>query len=134
MALHAEKGAGMTDKQKREIYDKTKGHCHFCGDPVVFEKRGFPKGQDLTGYWELDHVIQKHKGGSKDAKNCLAACTKCNRLRWMRTGDELRDLLFLGLIATDEVNEPASATGRALVQLRNKRVAKNLSRGIAPLA
>ena len=60
----------MDAKTLREIWDKTNGHCHFCGDPVSFELRGWKEGS-LKGYWEVDHVIQRQKGGSKTAENCL---------------------------------------------------------------
>jgi HNH endonuclease len=99
----------MTDKQLRQVWDKTGGHCHFCGDPVEFEKRGWVEGE-LTGYWEVDHVVQRGKGGKRSVDNCLAACTRCNRLRWHRTGEAVRELLFLGLIARDEI---AKSTPRA---------------------
>jgi 5-methylcytosine-specific restriction endonuclease McrA len=56
-------GGKMTETQLHRIWEKTKGHCHFCGDPVEFEKRGWIDG-DLSGYWEIDHIIQKGKGGS----------------------------------------------------------------------
>ena len=46
----------MREKQLKEIFAKTDGHCHFCGDPVHFNKRGW--AENLTGYWEVDHVIQ----------------------------------------------------------------------------
>ena len=88
----------MRETQLRSIWEKTKGHCHFCGDRVVFEKRGGKKVEDLTGYWEADHIIQRAKGGSKSAENCLPACTKCNKLRWHRAGENLRELLVLGAI------------------------------------
>lgn len=42
------------------IFQKTQGHCYFCGDPLEFEKRGWCEG-DLTGYWEIDHIIQRAK-------------------------------------------------------------------------
>ena|SRR2546426_9876813 len=113
----------MTEKQLRQIWDRTSGHCHFCGDPVEFVKRGWKVGA-LTGYWEVDHVIQKGKGGSNSVENCLAACTKCNRLRWHRQGEAVRELLFLGLIARDEISK-STATGKRLAQLREKRLAQN---------
>jgi len=113
----------MTEKQSRQIWEKTSGHCHFCGDALEFEKRGWKDG-DLTGYWVVDHVIQKGKGGSESVENCLAACTRCNQLRWYRQGEALRELLFLGLIARDEVDE-STATGKVLDQLREKRLARN---------
>jgi hypothetical protein len=114
----------MNPKQLREVWEKTNGHCHFCGDSVEFEKRGWREG-DLTGYWEVDHVIQRGKGGSQSVENCLAACTRCNRLRWHRQGEAVRELLLLGLIAKDEINKPTSIIGKSLLELREKRLAKN---------
>ncbi len=117
----------MTNHAKlRAIYNKTKGHCHFCGDPVDYAKRGWRSG-DLTGFWEVDHVIQRGKGGAISEDNCLPACTRCNRLRWHRTGKEVRELLLLGLIARDEVRKGFSL-GRALLKLREQRLSKNKSR------
>jgi len=112
----------MSESQLREIYDRTKGHCHFCGDPVVFERRGWAPA--LNGYWEVDHLIQRHKGGSRAAENCLAACTRCNRLRWHRTGEGVRELLLLGLIARDEIARGSDA-GKRLSELRKARLSQN---------
>lgn len=109
----------VSEKQLREIWEKTKGHCHFCGDPVDFKKRGWkPKKQ--KGYWEVDHVIQRGKGGSKSHENCLPACTRCNRLRWHRKGKALRELLEFGLIAKKEIKK-SSSIGDALLELKKKR-------------
>jgi len=114
----------MHESQLRTIYARTSGHCHFCGDRVEFEKRGW--SSNLRGYWEVDHVIQRGKGGSKSAENCLAACTRCNRLRWHRTGAQVRELLLLGLIARDEV-----ARGSNLgAMLRKLRLRKNATRRV----
>ena len=119
---------GMTERQRRQIWEKTGGHCHFCGDPVEFEKRGWIDG-DLTGYWEVDHVIQRGKGGAKGVENCLPACTRCNRLRWHRTGEAVRELLLSGLIARDEIAKK-SATGEELRGLRERRLTQNTVRRI----
>lgn len=116
----------MRNGQLRETWEKTNGHCHFCGDPVEFEKRGWHDG-DLSGYWEVDHVIQKDKGGHDSKDNYLPACTRCNRLRWHRTGDKIRELLLLGLIAKDEIKKGTN-TGKALVKLRGKRLLNNSKR------
>ena len=53
----------------RSIFDKTHGHCHFCGDPLKFDNRGWSSTMD--GHWEVDHVIQRHKGGAITTKNCF---------------------------------------------------------------
>ena len=116
----------MNRDQLHHIWQKTEGHCHFCGDPVTFEKRGWVDG-DLTGYWEVDHVIQRQKGGRVEADNCLPACTRCNRLRWHRKGDGIRELLFLGLIARDEIRS-GTVVGSHLVKLRERRLDKNMKR------
>jgi len=115
----------MTEATLRAIFAKTTGHCHFCGDPIVFENRGWVKNPH--GHWEVDHVIQRHKGGLRGVENCLPACTRCNRLRWHRTGDGIRELLFLGVLAVREI-ETGTETGRQLQKLRKKRLAENLLR------
>ncbi len=111
--------------QLAEIFSRTQGHCHFCGDSLAFESYG--KADYEEGAWEIDHVIQKGKGGNKEASNCLAACIKCNRLRWHRTGQELRDLLLLGLIARDEIRKKTQP-GKAIEELKEKRLLTNQSR------
>jgi len=72
----------MREGTLQRIFEKTDGHCHFCGDPIKFEMRGW--NGNAEGYWEVDHVIQRHKGGSPKVANCLPTCTRCNRLRWHR--------------------------------------------------
>jgi len=116
----------MREAQLRQVWEKTKGHCHFCGDPVEFHKRGWRAG-DPKGYWEADHVIQRGKGGLNVADNYLPACTRCNRLRWHRTGRAIRDLLLLGVIAQKEINKE-SITGKKLAELRSKRLSENQKR------
>ena len=109
----------------RAIFNKTSGHCHFCGDAITFENRGWSENPD--GHWEVDHVIQRDKGGAKSADNCLPACMRCNRLRWHRTGDSIRDILLLGIIARKEIKH-RSPMGRELVRLRAERLAENKMR------
>jgi hypothetical protein len=109
----------------REIYDKTDGHCHFCGDPIKFENRGWTATMD--GHWEADHVIQRDKGGASASENCLPACTRCNRLRWHRSGDGIRELLWLGIIAAKEI-KCGTPLGKELERLRQERIDENVMR------
>ena len=106
------------------IYNKTGGHCHFCGDKIVLSKYG--KGAK-KGCWEADHVVQKYKGGPSGSINCLPACTRCNRLRWHRTSKEIQEILFLGVIAKKEINNK-SEIGKKLQKLKRKRIKKNKNR------
>ena len=75
----------------------------------------------------MDTVVQKGKGGGKDASNCLAACVRCNRLRWHRTGQTVRDLLIYGLIAKDEIKR-GTPVGKMLAELKTKRLMANAGR------
>ena len=45
----------MTSARLRAIFEKTGGHCHFCGDPIKVERRGWE--EQFCGSWEVDHVI-----------------------------------------------------------------------------
>jgi hypothetical protein len=81
----------------------------------------------LDGAWELDHIIQKGKGGSKDPGTCLPACVRCNRLRWHRQGQDLRELLLLGLIAKDEIKR-SSPLGQEFSKLKERRLELNRKR------
>jgi 5-methylcytosine-specific restriction endonuclease McrA len=117
----------MKEAALRRIFDNTNGHCHFCGDPIVFENRGWTDRP--RGHWEVDHVIQRHKGGVKRAENCLPACTRCNRLRWHRTGDGLRDVLLLGVLAAKEI-KAGTKIGVQLETLRTTRLAENVLRRV----
>ena len=65
--------------------------------------------------------------GSHSPENCLPACTRCNRLRWHRTGKDVRELLLLGLIAQGQINKKTQ-TGFKLEELRQKRLAANRRR------
>lgn len=117
----------FTNKKLKAIFEKTEGHCHFCGDSLVLEKYGVKDINDLDGAWEADHVIQKGKGGGKDVENCLPSCVRCNRLRWHRKGDNLRELIFLGLIVKDEIKK-GSEIGKQISSLKNKRIESNRNR------
>lgn len=123
----------MTQTALKKIFDKTKGHCHFCGDRLKFANRGWRKSDTRwDGHWEADHVIQLHKGGARSAENCLAACTRCNRLRWQRKGRSLRNLLVLGLVAKSQVKQ-RTKLGRKLEERRKAWLDDNRRRRLGPV-
>lgn len=117
----------FTNNKLKAIFEKTDGHCHFCGDSVVLERYGVKDISDLDGAWEADHIIQKGKGGSKASENCLLSCVRCNCLRWHRKGGDLRELIFLGLGAKDEIKK-GSTTGKSILKLKSKRDRSNMNR------
>jgi len=117
----------MKDDVVRAVYDKTDGHCHFCGDKVVLENYGKKSKPYPDGAWELDHVIQRKKGGVSASANYLPACKQCNHLRWHRSGEQLREIIFLGLIAKDEIRAKTKL-GREIDAKQEKRRAQNRDR------
>ena len=118
----------QNNQRIRTIWEKTGGCCHFCGDPVKLSRRGYSRaGSD--GSWEIDHVNQRAKGGRSGVENYLPACTRCNRLRWHRTGARLRQVLVLGLIARREI-EKLTETGQALIRLEDRQKRQNRNRRI----
>ncbi|MFH1698785.1 MAG: HNH endonuclease signature motif containing protein [Candidatus Omnitrophota bacterium] len=117
----------MNKEQLKEIFDKTRGHCHFCGDKLAFNKYGYKKNSKTMGIWEADHIIQKGKGGIDSADNYLPACLYCNRLRWDRRGRDMRELILFGLIAKEEIKKN-SEIGNILLKLKKKRLKANLRR------
>lgn len=117
----------IPNSKLKNVFNKTKGHCHFCGDHLVLEKYGVKDINKLNGSWEADHIIQKSKGGSTKTENCLPSCVRCNRLRWHRKGKNLRDLIFLGLIAHDEIKKKTTL-GKNIAGLKEKRLKANKSR------
>ncbi len=119
----------MTNNTLKAIFSRTSGHCHFCGDRLFFARRGIKKGQPEKGAWEVDHVIQKDKGGKNAAENYLPACVRCNRLRWHRKGRALRELLLLGLIAKKEIKKNTDA-GKHFRRLVARRQAANRQRNL----
>ncbi len=110
----------------RDIFDKTSGHCHFCGHRIFFARYGFDR-RNRKGFWEVDHVIQRDKGGRSVSANYLPACTRCNRLRWHRRGRYLRESILLGLIARDQI-KGKTAIGRMLRQVYRQRLTANRRR------
>ncbi|NCQ17906.1 MAG: HNH endonuclease [Ignavibacteria bacterium] len=121
----------FTLPEKKDIFNKTLGHCHFCGDALIFERRGRNPYPPLSGQWEIDHVVQVSRGGKESIENNLPICTQCNMLRWFRSGNNLREILRLGLVAKDEVIKD-SATGKKLVELNSAREIKKQSRRSKP--
>jgi len=116
----------LRESQLRDIFGKTNGHCHFCGDALTFDNRGKAKA-GTEGHWELDHVIQRAKGGKASRENCLAACTRCNRLRWHRSGRQLRGLLELGLAAAEQIRK-GTDVGKQMKLLQKQRLKENIAR------
>ena len=60
------------------VFQKTKGHCGYCGCTLDFD--GFT----------ADHVIPRSKGGGNEISNLLPCCNPCNRSKAARSVEEFR--------------------------------------------
>lgn len=63
------KRKSFTVEERKEIYNKTNGHCYLCGDFVDFDK------------FEVEHNLPLGKGGTNDFDNLFPACHICNTIK-----------------------------------------------------
>ena len=77
----------MTGTQRQQVYDKTGGHCAYCGCELP------SKG------WHLDHIIPVYRGhdgvnprfrGLDTVENALPACPRCNRWKSVMSVETFR--------------------------------------------
>ncbi len=61
---------------RRDVFLRDRLTCQYCGKQT----------RDLT----LDHVIPRHRGGSHNWENVIAACKSCNHKKAGRTPQEAR--------------------------------------------
>ncbi|MEO0145923.1 MAG: HNH endonuclease, partial [candidate division WOR-3 bacterium] len=60
-----------TDEQLKHIFDKTGGHCYWCGKQLSFSNYGQCLGATplARGAWEVDHAKPTSKGGTDTMRN-----------------------------------------------------------------
>jgi 5-methylcytosine-specific restriction endonuclease McrA len=59
------------------VYERDKGICHICGEPIAGQK------------WETDHKIPLAKGGKHSYDNVGLAHRTCNRKKWVHLRTDL---------------------------------------------
>ena len=72
-----------TPTQLRSIYNKTKGHCAYCGKKLSFINYA---NYEHRLVWEIDHSIAKAKGGTNYFRNLQPSCVPCNRTKGKTSG------------------------------------------------
>jgi len=78
-------------RRRREIFERSKGKCHYCGAPL-----------DLTGKWHVEHQLPRALGGADDDLNLVAACVPCNLAKSDRTAIEFVSQMSAGLTASQK--------------------------------
>lgn len=65
--------------KRKEVWDKTNGHCWYCGIQLIIRDEHDPDSRLLSRQWfALDHVMPRTLGGSNDASNLVPVCLICN--------------------------------------------------------
>ena len=104
----------LSPAERALIYAKTAGLCHICGGPAGIR-------------WHADHVVPHSRGGRHQVDNYLPASGPCNRLRWDRAPDSIREVLQLGIYAAKHI-ERGTKLGRKLRDFVSRRRAANRKR------
>lgn len=73
----AEPVARPVSRRRREIFERSRGKCHYCSTPLT-----------LDGKWHVEHMMPRALGGGDDAVNLVAACVRCNLEKADRTAIE----------------------------------------------
>jgi 5-methylcytosine-specific restriction endonuclease McrA len=104
----------LTSSERAEVFRKTAGTCHVCGDSAG-------KG------WQADHVIPHTLGGRTSLDNYLPICRECNGLRWSHTPKVMRLIMRLGVYAKHEIRHETEL-GEQLIRLVLRRLHSNRRR------
>lgn len=62
--------------RKRVLFTRDKWKCQYCGCQLT------------AATATIEHILPESRGGPKSWKNCVAACSPCNRKKKNRTPDE----------------------------------------------
>jgi len=78
----------LSQKIRREIFDKYEGKCSYCGKEILFKDDARLNGKtyiDYNSYIEylkvvmnIDHIKPSSKGGSNNIENLNPCCRACN--------------------------------------------------------
>ena len=68
--------------RRKEIYDRDRGKCYICNDPLTLKS------------FELDHLLPVARNGSNAPENLAVCCLPCNRSRGTKLGIRQLQKLF----------------------------------------
>lgn len=71
----------LTPAERRAVYNKTDGHCAYCGRKIILAQT------------QVDHVVPLHLGGADTIENMLPACRSCNHYKGTLSLDRFRRCL-----------------------------------------
>lgn len=87
-----------TEDERKKVWAKTGGRCHFCARRIKLSCKMGEKGR-----WQSDHIYPKALGGKDVLSNRLPICKQCNRLRWYLNPSRIRRTFQRGIVAYREI-------------------------------
>lgn len=109
-----ERRGSLSAAVRKQIWKKTGGMCHVCGGCA-------------GKWWQADHVVPWHLGGSNTADNYLPICRECNGLRWSHDPKLIRLILRMGVYAKNAIRHNA-VLGQEMIRVLRRRLRSNRNR------
>lgn len=75
-----------TKEERKQIYQKYKGHCAYCGLPITIQEM------------QVDHIVALKRGGPDSIENANPACRMCNKYKDTLTLYDFKNWLLAGVI------------------------------------
>ncbi len=73
-----------TKEQEKQIWQKTRGRCLYCGDRLSpFDKRGYT----------YEHLEPQALGGGHETENLYPCCKSCNSQKGKKTLEDYREYM-----------------------------------------
>ena len=77
----------MTKKKRQKVYEKTGGHCGYCGKKIDIKDMQ----RDHMHPKRLSHL---YPGNINDIENLMPSCRKCNHYKRAHSVESFRQLLL----------------------------------------
>ena len=74
-----------TKEERKQIYQKYKGHCAYCGLPITIQEM------------QVDHIVALKRGGLDSIENANPACRMCNKYKDTLTLYDFKNWLLAGV-------------------------------------
>jgi hypothetical protein len=117
--------AVMSERKRRQVFDKCFGACAYCGTSLEFENSN----------WCPEHRMPRSRGGGNDLRNLVAACLLCNKRKRNRTPDEWREALkgqfFDAVTKAREIAQTFFLDSEIIVDLLEEAMASAASNEVA---
>lgn len=75
-----------TKEERKQIFQKYKGHCAYCGLPITIQEM------------QIDHIVALKRGGPDSIENANPACRMCNKYKDTLTLYDFKNWLLAGVI------------------------------------